>query len=109
MNKPVKMSPLNSAFGLNVVDSMPKYQDIPEQFKHGYTPQNKLVNKLFFNGGKIDWLVTKPEIDRTDAIRQIKATLGSWEPKHEHKEAAVAMMLAEWFEPFTEQDVETKC
>jgi len=36
-------------------------------------------------------------IDQNKALRHIKAILGSFEPKHEHKEAAAAYLLSLWF------------
>jgi hypothetical protein len=36
-------------------------------------------------------------VDPEKAFRAIKATLGSFAPKHQHKEAAVAYMLSCWF------------
>lgn len=45
-----------------------------------------------------DLLTAKPGVDAHKALRAIKAVLGSYEPKHEHKEAACAFMLSEWFD-----------
>ncbi len=42
--------------------------------------------------------VSKPGIDETDAKRHLKAVLGSFAPKHEHKEAACAYLMSLWFE-----------
>lgn len=37
-------------------------------------------------------------VDRYKALRHIHYILGSWEPKHEHKEAGAAFLFNEWFE-----------
>lgn len=104
--KPTKVSDLEMAFPANVLHMMPAYKDIPEEFKRGNTPQNKLIQKLFYEGGQVSWLITKPGIEKRDALRTISCILSSFEPKHEHKEAGTAILLAEWFEPFTDQDIE---
>lgn len=56
-----------------------------------------LFNKLFFIGGSIEHLKTKPGIDRIKAIRHIRTVMGSRQPKHEDKEAAVAYFFEQWF------------
>ena len=43
----------------------------------------------------------KEGVDTKKALRHVKAVLGSWEPKHEHKEAGVAFLLNEWFDDVT--------
>jgi len=52
-----------------------------------------------FRGDPMDsvQLYTRPDIDPTLAIRHITAILRSFEPKHEHKIAATAFLLARWF------------
>lgn len=80
---------------------LPAWDDIPEVFKrHNETPFNKIVSTLFFNGGKFSdfGLTPKEGVDLRKATRAIKACLGSFEPKHEHKEAGVAFMISEWFD-----------
>ena len=58
----------------------------------------ELFSRLFFNGGKFE-LEAKPGIDRSAALKHIRAIMGSFEPKHEHKEAACAYLFELWFEP----------
>ncbi len=86
------------AFPANVKSLMPKYEDIPEEFKRGHTKWNELFSKWFFVGlEKLD-LKPKDGVDTKKAMRHIRAVMGSYQPSHEHKEAAVAFMLNEWFE-----------
>lgn len=89
------------------IKHMPKYGMIPEEFKRSSNPYVDAVSSWFFSGAKgtPDGLVigkmkftAKPGVDRTKALAAIKAVLGSFEPKHEHKEAACAFMLSEWFD-----------
>jgi hypothetical protein len=85
---------------------LPKYSEIPEEFKGRSTPQTTLVSSWFFLGmTSIAFLKEKPGIDRHKALRHIKTCMGSWAPKHEHKTAGCAYLFYLWFEPFTVEDV----
>lgn len=97
---PIKVDNLRLAFPTGVADLMPDYQSIPEEFKRwpARTWGGKLFSQLFYSGGSVAHLVAKPGIDRNDAIRHIRVIMGSFEPKHEHKEAACAYLFHEWFE-----------
>lgn len=99
-----KLDQLSVAFG--DIKHMPKYADVPERFKRSSDPYVSAVSSWFFSGAKgapngliIDGVTytAKAGIDVKDALRAIKAVLGSFEPRHEHKEAACAYMLSEWF------------
>lgn len=97
---------LDVAFGN--IDHMPKYSTLPEEFQRRRgTPYNKAISSWFFNGAKfvpngieVDGKVftAKPGVDANKALAAIRAILASWEPKHEHKEAGAAYLLAEWFD-----------
>lgn len=90
------------------IKHMPKQEIIPADFKrHDGNDYVKAVSSWFFGGAKaspnglvIDGMkfTAKPGVDANKALRAIKAVLGSFEPKHEHKEAACAFMLSEWFD-----------
>jgi len=90
------------------IKHMPKYETLPADFKrHNGNDYVKAVSSWFFSGAKAtpDGLIidnmkftAKPGVDRMKALAAIKAVLGSFEPKHEHKEAACAFMLSEWFD-----------
>ena len=92
---------LDIAFPANVSHLMPAYEDIPREFKHGSGKWNRLVSDWFFCGLKNLQLVPKDGTDQTKALRHIKAIIGSFEPKHEHKEAACAYLLSQWFSDAT--------
>lgn len=36
-------------------------------------------------------------VDPNEALRHLRAIMGSYQPKHEHKEAAVAWLASRWF------------
>lgn len=88
----------------SMADSVfPTFRTIPELleearergFYNGSTPYNKLFSKLFFEGGKIQY---KPDVDEEFLIRAwtyCRTFMGSFEPKHEHKEAICAMLMSE--------------
>ena len=85
------------AFPANVMNLMPKYEDIPEEFKRGGTKWNRLFYEWFFNGLESLELKPKDGVDTQKATRHIRAVMTSFQPKHEHKSAAVAFLLSEWF------------
>lgn len=103
---PKKLDGASVAFPTTVEGFMPHYRDIPDDFKRGHTPQNRLFMKMFFDGASVGFLKAKPGIDRKDALQHIRYVSRSFEPKHEHKSAGVAFLFAEWFEPFTVEEME---
>lgn len=90
-----------AAFPANVSHLMPAWKDIPANFRSGnqLTEWNKIVRAWFFFG--LAKLEVKPRegVDRHMAMRHLAAIMRSFEPKHEHKEAAVAYLMSLWFEP----------
>lgn len=82
---------------------LPAQEDIPAEFWQPGNEWAKVATSLFFYGGDIhqdyglrfrDGL---SDIERYDAMRAVRACLGSFGVQHEHKEAGVAYMLSEWF------------
>ena len=86
------------AFPAQVLDMMPAHEDIPQEFWDGDGKWGKLVSALFFTGVKTLDLKPRPGVDTMKALRHIRAILKSFQPKHEHKEAACAFLFNEWFE-----------
>ena len=93
-----KVTPIDIAFGAKAMELMPKYDDIPKEYKHGDTKWNKLFNDWFFIGLLSLSLTTKPSIDKVEALAHLQTIMGSFEPPHEHKEAGIAFLMSEWFE-----------
>lgn len=95
-----EVSDLDMAFPARALDWMPAWEEIPEEFKgfHANTKWNEIVSYWFFNGlnEKVEFH-PKKGVDAEKAFRAIQATMGSYASKHEHKEAACAYMLSEWF------------
>ena len=67
-------------------------------FLHGHTPYNKLFSALFFQGGKVEFKDNINKVFKEKAWPYCRALMGSFEPKHEHKEAVCAMLLYELVE-----------
>ena len=93
-----KMDNLAMVFGN--IDHMPKYEDVPKEFKTygNKNPYVELVEEWFFKGMKVDRLKAKEGVDARDAMNAIHAILKSWDPKHEHKIAGAAYLLSQWFD-----------
>lgn len=96
--QPKAITDADVAFGGSVRDLMPDYAAIPEDFRHGRTQYNRLASQWFFRGLQKSALKAKDGIDARAAFRHLSAIQGSWEPKHEHKEAAVAYLMSLWFD-----------
>ena len=64
-------------------------------FYNSRTPYNDLFSKLFFRGGELHFKKNLDEEFKAKALPYLKAFMGSFEPKHEEKEAICAMLLSE--------------
>ncbi len=95
---PHETSMLDVSFGGNVATLLPSMEDIPDEFKGGSTPQNKMFNEWFFKGLQVSALTVKEGINKARALDHLKAVMVSYDPKHEHKEAGVAYLMSLWFE-----------
>lgn len=73
-------------------------EKIPAEFKSGGNKWAQIASRWFFQGlpGGTEF-VPKDGVDVHKAMMALRCALGSFEPKHQHKEAAVAYMLSEWF------------
>lgn len=89
---------LTLAIAASVEHLMPKYSDIPDEFKRTSNKWNLFFNQWFFRGINNFSLTPKKGVNAKKALRHISAIMHSFEPKHEHKEAAVAFLLNEWFQ-----------
>ncbi|MCR4341617.1 MAG: hypothetical protein NUW01_17215 [Gemmatimonadaceae bacterium] len=96
-----EISGLDAAFPADALSWMPPWDEIPPEFRdmNRGTEWNRIVRQWFFSGlPATTKFKAKKGIDERAALRAISATMGSWAPKHEHKEAATAYMLSCWFE-----------
>lgn len=98
-DQPQEISAALRAFPASVRDLMPAYDAIPEEFKGGGTDWNKFISSWFFTGWPQDrQLIMRDDVNGELAYLHISTILRSFEPKHEHKEAACAWLLSRWFE-----------
>lgn len=80
------------------IGHLPKYEEIPEEFKKDNHNWVKFVETWFYQGLKKGLvMVPKPGVNPNEALRAIKAILASFSPKHEHKMAGCAYLCSEWF------------
>jgi hypothetical protein len=105
-DQPNRISKAQQVFAANVVDTlMPPMAEIPDDFQQGRTPWNEFISTLFFRGSARafeDWELTiNPDVDGQLAFTHISTILRSFEPKHEHKEAAAAWLASRWFATVT--------
>ena len=80
---------------------LPKYEDIPEEYKNIDHHWVRFVSGWFFNGIKqeqADVLVAREGVDKKKALKAVHVVLRSFEISHEHKEAGAAFLMNEWFE-----------
>lgn len=60
----------------------------------------QLVSRWFFQGAPDLQLVPREGADAKKAFRAIRAVMGSYQYKHEHKTANVAYLFDEWFSDY---------
>lgn len=88
------------ALPTDVQHLMPTMDEIPADFKRWRgNAWARFVAQWFFQGADSSVLVPKQGISKAKALRHVTAIMRSFEPKQEHKEAAVAFLLSQWFEP----------
>lgn len=102
---PVDVSDLELAFPAQVRQLMPAWKDIPKEFQdwfHATNKWQKFQSQWFFSGLPADFqIIPKKGIDPEKAFRHLTAIQGSFEPKHEHKAAAVSFLASLWFEDYS--------
>lgn len=59
------------------------------------TPYNELFSNLFYNGGRLNFKKGLDPEFKEKAVPYLRTFMGSFEPKHEHKEAICALLLSE--------------
>ncbi|MBM66083.1 MAG: hypothetical protein CMH55_07610 [Myxococcales bacterium] len=95
---PKPISDAMMAFPASVCgEYLPPMDEIPERFHRFSDPYVELVRRLFFEGGSVAEWKAREGVDRDLAIKNLRAVLGSYEPKHEHKEAGAAYLVSLWF------------
>lgn len=95
---PKPVDTLSMVFGAagRLSEYLPAWDEIPDEFKRHSNPWCKKASLLFFEGGKLPKV--KDGVDANVAVRHLQTVLGSFDPKHEHKEAGAAYLLSLWCE-----------
>jgi len=98
-SKPKDVITIKDALFGNIRGMLPNYESIPEEFKKHNNIWVQWQQKWFFNGLQ-DEDIPKPKegINLNKALAHLSVVQGSFEPKHEHKEAGVAYLASLWFE-----------
>jgi hypothetical protein len=84
--------------GADRVSDYPVWSSIPERFKQDNDPFVRMQQRWFFAGIKGNVLVTRAGVGRIAALKHLSALQESFAPSHEHKQAAVAYLMAMWFD-----------
>jgi hypothetical protein len=95
--KPQIIDDVTIAFPARVTHLMPKYEDIPQEFRDRSSKWCRFQSDWFYGGINIVGLIPCEGIDTHLALRHLSAIQGSFEPKHEYKAAAVAYLASLWF------------
>ena len=76
---------------------LPKMVDIPDEFHGSGNIYTKIASAVFFGSKLPDGNVSVNDgIDEGLLFRAVRAHLGSWAPKHEHKIAGVGYMISKF-------------
>lgn len=91
---PHEVSDMEVAFPAEIMHLMPAMEDIPED---GLEDWERFVSTWFGFGLHSDIVfILRPGIDGDLMLRHIQCVMGSFQPKHEHKIAAVAYLFSLW-------------
>jgi hypothetical protein len=96
---PIKeVTGVDLAFPAHVLDMMPDYDTCKSWYRDREHKWSKLASEWFYSGIKIKKVTPKAGVVEGNALAHVACILRSFEPKHEHKMAAVAYLLNEWFD-----------
>lgn len=106
-DQPQVVSDVQFVFSANVSDLMPPFEAIPDEFKGGNNEWNVFVREWGFGGWPSRGLYSREDVDSEKAFRHLQTILSSFEPKYEHKEAAVSWLASRWFAAVVEKKDES--
>lgn len=95
---PVAVDDIDLAFGGKMKELLPPMTAISEEFRRGRTKWNGMFHDFFYHGATGLKFFPKEGIDPKVAWRHMLAIMNSFEPQHEHKEAACAWLMSLWFD-----------
>lgn len=94
---PIPVSKIDIVFGGKLKEILPPWEEIPDEFKRDSNPWVKWQQQWFFRGLE-STPKAKEGIDANLAMSNLACVQGSFEPKHQHKQAGVAYLASLWFE-----------
>ena len=100
--RPVEIEPILLAFPASVQHLMPSPEGIPDRFWRSRqvqrNPWTDLFDQWFFRelSEEVEFHAAEG-LDAKIAFHHLLAVMRSYQPKHEHKEAAVAYLASLWF------------
>jgi hypothetical protein len=100
-DQPTEVTDVLVAFPASVAHLMPAMAAIPEDFRRergNARPWIKLQCDWIYAGLPEGAVTVKAGIDEETAWRHLACVQYSFEPKHEHKIAAVAWLMSRWFD-----------
>jgi hypothetical protein len=100
-----EITKIDEAFPADALEWMPPMDSIPDEFKNNHHEFCKIVSRWFYKGlsPRVKFY-PKKDVNAEKAYRVIRACLGSYAPKQEHKMAATAYMLSQWFHEIKDWD-----
>jgi hypothetical protein len=92
-----EVSDAELAFGGRDLDKlMPPESEIPEDYPDRLK-WTRFFNRVFMQGAVGTRLLPREGVNPNKALRHLRAVMVSFDPKHEHKEAACAWLFSQWF------------
>ena len=101
---PKPVSDVQFAFPANIIGTLiPEWDDLPDEFRNRTSGYEELARHACFNNVELRPQVLRDGVDAELANRQLNAIVRSFQPKHQHKEAAIAYLLSLWLTPIINQ------
>lgn len=96
---PIEIDDVLYAFPADVEFLMPAWEDIPDEYKNERHRLHGIVSNFIFTGQTSPTLRFSPrtDIDYQVSARHLSAVARSFQPKHQHKEAALTLLFDLWF------------
>ena len=99
-SRPKTVPDVQFAFPAYIIGTLiPEWDDLPDEFRNRTSGYEELAGHACFNSVEIQPKVLRDGVDAKLANRQLNAIVRSLQPKHEHKEAAIAYLLSLWLTP----------
>ena len=96
--RPAQVDDVTVAFPAGIAHLQPPWAVIPAEFREGSGTWVDFQQRWFYRGlPKTVEFHCREGVDGNTAVRHLAVLQGSFEFKHEHKEAAVAWLASLWF------------